>query len=346
MEERATWDAAWWRSWEEMGQSERKKSPEGKRARGRRPRSMTISTRRWSSGWASARRRISSGRRTRRRRSSSSNPSSWSATSSPAAGGGRRRGRRGGVEKRGNGAGRLRDGSRREKNERNGGREPRVRMRAATEDRCGFGRSSSIGRFEAFASTCDLRGGGRPKKNKRNTETQPLVFEIIVSRLIFDGRSSNHEALVKAYKRGREPMLSPTLLDRSHQGITGSGTSRFDSMLPYAARTLATESLNGGAQSDLTHRCRRPHLQTTSKYMPLCRRHPPPSRAELWTAQPTYCSLQRVIAYVTVYSPQRRRSVTMQSIRRVEAPQEYRLGGQQLLGVRHLKMNSLRHDWL
>ena len=61
--------------------------------------------------------------------------------------------------------------------------------------------------------------------------------------------------------------------------------------------------------------------------MPLCRRHPPPSRAELWTAQPTHCSLQRVIAYVTVQSPQRRRSVTMQSIRRVEAPQEYRLGG-------------------
>lgn len=70
---------ACWRSSKEMGRCDRTKSPDGKRASGGRPRSMTTSTSAGSSGWVSTRRRSSPGRSSRSRLSSSSDPSAHAA---------------------------------------------------------------------------------------------------------------------------------------------------------------------------------------------------------------------------------------------------------------------------
>ncbi|RRT68763.1 hypothetical protein B296_00006019, partial [Ensete ventricosum] len=174
-------------------------------------------------------------------------------------------------------AGRLRDGSRREKNERKGGREPRVRAWAVTVDGCGFGRSSSIGRFEAFASTCNLRGGGRPNKYKKHGDgrKQHLVFVIIVSRLISDERSSHHEALLKAYKRDCQP----------------TNSSRQIAHLPRRTSTAEPKATSHTVAASHTSKQHQLHA---------CPASSPSSFPCKGTAQPTDCSLQRVIAYVTV----------------------------------------------
>jgi hypothetical protein len=70
-----TCEVAWRRSSKDMGRWERRKSPEGKRASGGRPRSMTTSTSAGSSGWSSTRRRSSPGRSSSSLLSSSSDSS-------------------------------------------------------------------------------------------------------------------------------------------------------------------------------------------------------------------------------------------------------------------------------
>jgi hypothetical protein len=70
-----TWEVAWRRSSKEMGLCERRKSPEGKRASGGRPRSMTTSTSAGSSGCPSTRRLSSPGSNSSSLRISSSGPS-------------------------------------------------------------------------------------------------------------------------------------------------------------------------------------------------------------------------------------------------------------------------------
>lgn len=86
-----TFAVAWWRSSKDMGRWERRKSPEGKRASGGRPRSMTTSTSAGSSGWSSTRRRSSPGISSRSLPSSSSNPSAPAASLRAAHTGARRR---------------------------------------------------------------------------------------------------------------------------------------------------------------------------------------------------------------------------------------------------------------
>lgn len=68
-----------------MGRWERRKSPDGKRASGGRPRSMTTSTSAGSSGWVSTRRLSSLGSSSRSRRSSSSSDPSGHAKPSASA---------------------------------------------------------------------------------------------------------------------------------------------------------------------------------------------------------------------------------------------------------------------
>lgn len=71
-----TWEVACSRSWTVIGDSDNTKSPEGNRANGFRPKSITTSINWWSSGCSLTLCRITSGKRAKRRPSSTSKSSS------------------------------------------------------------------------------------------------------------------------------------------------------------------------------------------------------------------------------------------------------------------------------